>query len=351
MYENITYEVILQRMLDRVPNNIDKREGSIIYNALAPAAVELQNMYIEFDAILNEAFADTATREYLIKRCAERGIYPYEATNAILKGVFNIDVPIGSRFSLDDLNYEVIEKISNGVFKLKCETAGIVGNQHFGTLIPIDYIDGLTSAELVEILIPGEDEEDTEDLRTRYFDTFNTKPYGGNKQDYIQKTNAIVGVGATKVTPVWNGGGTVKLTILNSEFNKASSTLIETVQNEIDPVGYSGKGYGIAPIGHIVTVDTVNEVTINISTSLTFDEGYAWNNVQEEVTAAIEEYLLELRKDWANQSQLIVRISQIETRILAIEGIVDIANTKINNLAQNLTLGEYEIPVLGVISV
>ncbi len=27
------------------------------------------------------------------------GIYPYEATNAILKGVFNIDVPIGSRFS------------------------------------------------------------------------------------------------------------------------------------------------------------------------------------------------------------------------------------------------------------
>ncbi len=75
---------------------------------------------------------------------------------------------------------------------------------------------------------------------------------------------------------------------MNSEFNKASSTLIETVQNEIDPVGYSGKGYGIAPIGHIVTVDTVNEVTINISTSLTFDEGYAWNNVQEEVTAAIE---------------------------------------------------------------
>ncbi len=30
---------------------------------------------------------------------------------------------------------------------------------------------------------------------------------------------------------------------------------------------------------------------------------------------------------------------------------MDIANTKINNLAQNLTLGEYEIPVLGVISV
>lgn len=348
MYEHITYEVILQRMLDRVPDNIDKREGSIIYNALAPAAVELQNMYIEFDAILNEAFADTATREYLIKRCAERGIYPYEATKAILKGEFNIDVPIGSRFSLDMLNYIVIEKISDGIFKLECETPGIIGNQYFGTLIPIDYIDGLTSAELVELLIPGEDEEDTEDLRARYFASFDAKAYGGNRKDYLDKTNSIAGVGSTKVTPIWEGGGTVKLTILNSNFDKASPTLIDTVQQIIDPTK-DGRGLGVAPIGHIVTVDTVNEVTINISTSLTFDEGYDWDNVQEEVTATIEEYLLELRKDWANQSQLIVRISQIETRILTIDGIIDITGTKINGVAENLSLEEYEIPVLGTV--
>ena len=44
MYENVTYEDILQRMLDRVPDSMDKREGSIIYDALAPAAVELQLM-------------------------------------------------------------------------------------------------------------------------------------------------------------------------------------------------------------------------------------------------------------------------------------------------------------------
>lgn len=86
MYENITYEDILQRMLDRVPNNMDKREGSIIYDALAPAAIELQLMYIELDVIMNESFADTASREYLIKRASERGITPEPATNAILKG-------------------------------------------------------------------------------------------------------------------------------------------------------------------------------------------------------------------------------------------------------------------------
>ena len=105
-YEDITYEVILQRMLDRVPNNMDKREGSIIFDALAPAAVELQLMYIELDTILKETFADTAQRDYLVRRAAERGIEPYEETYATLKGIFtpsSLEIPIGSRFSCNEL--------------------------------------------------------------------------------------------------------------------------------------------------------------------------------------------------------------------------------------------------------
>ena len=350
MYEHMSYEMILERMIDRVlaqNPNIDTREGSIIYNALAPAAVELQNMYIEFDWILNQSFADTASREYLIKRAAEIGITPEEATKAILKGEFNIDVPIGSRFSLDNLNYRVIEKISNGVFKLECETPGSEGNQQFGTLIPIDYIEGLTTAELIELLIPGEDEEATEALRQRYFDSFETDPYGGNKQDYIQKTNAIAGVGSTKVTPVWAGGGTVKITILDAEFNKASSTLIDTVQTILDPVSNQGEGLGIAPIGHVVTVDTATEIVVNVASTIIFDTGYNWDIVKDEAIAAINDYLLEIRKDWMNQTISYVRISQIERRLLTIPGVVDITGTTINGLAENLELNEYEIPILG----
>jgi len=350
MYEDVTYEVILEHMLAAVPDILDKREGSIIYNALAPAAVELQNMYIEFDWILNQSFADTAQREYLIRRCAERGIIPEKATKAVLQGNFNIDVPIGSRFSLDELNYTAIEKISTGVFKMECETAGIIGNENLGTLIPIEYIDGLTSAELTAVLIPGEDEEDTEVLRQRYLNSFETNPYGGNKQDYIQKTNSIAGVGLTKVTPIWNGGGTVKLTILDSDFNKASSVLIDTVQEEIDPTNSPGQGLGVAPIGHVVTVDTATEVTVNIATTLTFDTGYNWDILQADVIAAMEAYMLEIRTDWANQNISYVRIAQIETRILGIKGIIDITGTTINSLGENLELGQYEIPVLGVVT-
>ena len=351
-YEDITYEVILQRMLDRVPNNMDKREGSIIFDALAPAAVELLLMYIELDTILKETFADTAQRDYLVRRAAERGIEPYEATYATLKGIFtpsSLEIPIGSRFSCNELNYVITSKIQDGEYQLQCETLGVDGNANFGDLIPIDYIQGLETAKLTELLIPGEDEEDVESLRERYFASFETKPYGGNKKDYIQKTNAIAGVGSTKVTPIWQGGGTVLLTILNSEYSKASNALIKAVQEEIDPT-QDGTGMGIAPIGHIVTVQTVEEVPINVKATFGFDEGYSFNSLKSTIQNVISEYLLDLRKNWANQTSTVVRISQIETKILQIEGIIDIQNTKINGSTSNLTLTEYQVPIFGGVS-
>lgn len=352
MYEDVTFEVILQRMLDRIPDTMDKREGSIIYDALAPAAVELQNMYIEFDVILTETFAETASRDYLIRRAAERGIIPYPASNASLKAEStpaSLDIAIGSRFSLNDLNYVITSKIQDGEYIVQCEEAGAAGNKYFGSLIPINYIEGLETIEITELLIPGEDEESDDSIRERYFDTFDTKPFGGNIADYIQKTNAISGVGSTKVTPVWNGGGTVLLTILNSEFSKASSTLVNTVQEAIDP-DPQGQGYGIAPIGHTVTVRTADEAKINISTKITFQEGYSWNGLKTAITEAMNAYLLEIRTAWANETASVVRISQIETRILNIQGVIDVSGTKINGTASNLALGAYEIPVLGVIT-
>ena len=394
MYD-VTYEEILERMLARVSDKFDKREGSVIFDTHSPTAIELQLLYVELNTLIAEAYGDSASREFLIRRCKERGITPYEATKAILKGEFtpkNIDVT-GQRFNISSLNFIVLEKIADGEYQVQCETPGIVGNQQLGTMIPIEYIEGLETAELTGVLIPGEDEEDTEDLRKRYFDSFNEKSFGGNVQDYLEKTNAIPGIGSTKVTRVWNGdirpadmiptakvktwyegiigtldqevalwlsnvymaaaekklttGGTVLLTILNSDYGVASDTLIQTVQNTIDPAENAGEGYGLAPIGHVVSVKSAKEVTVTLKTKITFDTGYSWSNLQNSIDTAVQDYLLELRKGWADTAYLVVRISQIETRLLSIKGIVDIENTKINGSTDNLTLGKYEVPVLG----
>ena len=349
MFEDYTYEFILEEMLDRIPDTQDKREGSVIYDALAPAAVELANAYTQLDFILSQSFADTADREYLIRRAAERGITPYPATSAVFKAVSSptiIEIPTGTRYSLGDYTYSVTAKNSDGEYQVTCEQTGSAPNGFFGDLIPIDYINGLESITLTELLIPGEDEEETEVFRERYYESLNAQAYGGNVKDYKDKTNSIEGVGGVKVYPVWNGGGTVKLVIINSDYGVASKTLVQTVQDTIDPT-QDGKGVGLAPIGHVVTVVSCGSQTVNVGLHLTFADGYTFDGIKSQITDVIDKYLLELSKTWADTTNLIVRISQIETRLLTITGITDISDTTLNDEMKNLTIDADNIPVRG----
>ena len=263
-------------------------------------------------------------------------------------------------------------------------------------MIPIEYVDGLQTCTITSILVPGEDEEDTEVFRQRYFNSLNAQAFGGNRIDYIEKVNAIPGVGGVKVYRAWNSdfspaemippegtsewisglsdvpeavkswldavfyaaqnnkltvGGTVKLVIINSTFTVPSPSLVEQVQTAVDPLQNAGEGVGIAPIGHVVMVEGVQEETVNLAFSLYYQRDWDWDDVSGYVTEAIESYFTELAESWADQTEpLVVRISQIESRLLGISGILDIANTKINDEASNFTLELDHIPVLGSIS-
>lgn len=399
MYEAQTYESILARMLQKalsINSNLDTREGSLVWYGDAPAAVELQNLYIALDTVLNETFADTATRPYLILRAAERGLSPQPASPAILQMVITpttLFLPLNTRFSIGELNYYVSADRGSGNYELTCETAGEAGNNYTGTVIPIEYVDGLETCKITSVLVPGEDEEDTELFRQRYLNSLNAQAFGGNQIDYIEKVNAIPGVGGVKVYRAWNGdlkpanmippkeaeawieglsgvpepvklwldtvyaaaknnmftvGGTVKLVVINSTFTVPSPTLVEQVQTAVDPLQNAGEGVGIAPIGHVVRVEGVQEETVDLGFSLYYQRGWSWEDVSGYVTEAINGYFLELAQSWADQDEaLVVRISQIESRLLGITGILDIANTTINEKAANHTLALDHIPVLG----
>lgn len=399
MYEAQTYESILARMLQKalsINSNLDTREGSLVWYGDAPAAVELQNLYIALDTVLNETFADTATRPYLILRAAERGLSPQPASPAILQMAITpttLFLPLNTRFSIGELNYYVSADRGSGNYELTCETAGEAGNNYTGTVIPIEYVDGLETCKITSVLVPGEDEEDTELFRQRYLNSLNAQAFGGNQIDYIEKVNAIPGVGGAKVYRAWNGdlkpanmippkeaeawieglsgvpepvklwldtvyaaaknnmftvGGTVKLVVINSTFTVPSPTLVEQVQTAVDPLQNAGEGIGIAPIGHVVRVEGVQEETVDLGFALYYQREWSWEDVSGYVTEAINGYFLELAQSWADQDEaLVVRISQIESRLLGITGILDIANTTINEKAANHTLALDHIPVLG----
>ena len=338
MFEEQTYEAILQRLLDNVSDEMNKREGSIIYDALAPAAAELAQVYIILDVVFNLTYADTSIGEYLERRCGERGVVRKSATHATVKGEFtptDIDVT-GQRFRNGDLYYLATDSTT-----LVCEQAGSAANDVIGQLIPVDYIEGLETATITNVLIPGEDEETDDELRERYYDTISSQAFGGNITDYKEKTKAIDGVGGVKVTPVWNGGGTVLLTIVDSDYKVPSNTLISTVQTNIN---------AIAPIGHVVTVKGVTGANIDVATTITYQNGCDWSTSGAYIENAIDEYFTSLAKTWEDNDNLVVRISGVEQKILACSGVVDVQNTTLNGSAANIQLGATEIPVRGDVS-
>lgn len=363
MYENQTYEKIRDRMLGSMPADIDKREGSIAFDAAAPAAIELMYLYMALDLFIQNTFGDTATRPFLIERAKERGLSPMEATPSVVRIVptpSDVEISEGVRFSCDDVNFRITGKATTGNgYLAECETAGTIGNKPNGPVVPIDYVAGLSKVEISELVTAGEDEEETETFRKRYLASFESMAFGGNIQDYREKVGAIAGVGGVKVYPVWNGGGTVKVVFSTSDNKPPADEKVTEVQTAIDPVVNAGKGIGIAPIGHRVTVTGAKAKEINISFIPSFKSG-SMQDFIEAIKGKLSEYFSELNTGWEstqtattesyNDSGLVVRISQIEARLLSINGVEDIANTKINGVAGNLTLEPDELAEVGSVS-
>ncbi len=363
MYENMTFNNILKRAMEKVSNDFDKRQGSIIYDALAPICAELAQAYIELDRVLKEGFADTASRYYLIKRAMERGLKPFGATYSVILANLEGDIKLkgGERFSTDEeVNFYYTGEKEDEYYKLKCEQLGTIGNISYGDLLPIDNIPNLKIAKIHKIHISGVEEEETESFRKRYFESFKSEAFGGNRADYIEKVRLLNdnedimangGIGGIKVYRVPNGGGTVKIVITNNTYNEPTKDLLDIVQEKIDPIEYSGEGVGIAPIGHFVTIEPVKPIKINIDADIELKQGYEIDDIRLYIEESIENYIQELCKTWEDDNNITIRISHIESCILKILGIQDIRNTTINGKAENLTLDEYSIPLRGDINV
>lgn len=355
-HDELTFEAILKRMLDRVPGDVDKREGSIIYTTLAPAAWEVYEAQIQRLYAIDLLIVDTSIGDTLTRLCAQYGVNRKLATKSLRKGVFTnkdqkpFNIAIGSRFGIDGLVFKVTNLLEEGIFALECETYGIIGNTSFGSILPIEYSEGLATATLTDVIVPGEDTESDDQLRNRYYERANDQSYGGNIADYKSKCRGIAGVGGCKVYPTWNGGGTVKLVIIDVNYNVPSNTLIESVQGTIDPVQSHGQGVGVAPIGHTVTVVPCTTKTYNVQATITLQNGYTWENVKVSIVEALEDYTLELKKVWADTQITIVRASKIENIMLDVVGVINVENIQINGAAGNLTLKDTEIPKLGEVT-
>lgn len=243
-----------------------------------------------------------------------------------------------------------------GFYELICNEEGSIGNIEGGKLTPTRTIRNLNLAEIYKLAILCEDEEDTEDFRERYFETIKSIAYGGNIDDYRKKVKAIEGVGLVKVIPVWNGGGTVKLIITDSEFKEPTSELISKVQEIIDPIPFHQKGVGVAPIGHYVTVVGAKSKKINITCEILKSRDSNLEEIKREIEKDVAEYFKSQRKKWASYEKADpniyiendIRLAKITSIVLNVADVIDYETIKFTDTDKKIFgLSEEELPVLG----
>lgn len=365
-----TYQNILTQMLDQVPATFDKRDTSPIPTALGPAAYALEGFYISLNQVQLAAYVQTATGQALDYLAVIAGLTRYPASAAVRLGIFDMAVPIGSRYSTingaDSINFQATaattgETEGDYYFQLAAETPGSIGNEYTGPILPITAIPGLNSAQITDILVPGDDEESDEDFRARIIEALNDRPFGGNIASYRTYIMAIDGVGAVQVYPTWNGGGTVKCSVLGADYLPASPTLVENVQNAVDPPPNQGLGLGTAPIGAQVTVVAPEDLTVNVSATLQLASGYAIGQVQTPIQQAIENYMLSVRQEWATpvnttsvEYQANVYVARITAAIVGVPGVVNATNVQLNGGTADLILTEtgatQQVPITGTVT-
>ena len=255
--EILTYEELLEEVLKDVRDDVDKREGSIIYDALAPITYYLAEQRELIGELRDEAFIDTAKGSFLDRLCLGYGIERKEETKSkrLIRGTKELE--IGTRLGINDIFYEVKEKLNNGSeydYIAECSEYGSVGNVYKGT---IESEDKTVSASLLDIIEVGLDEEDDETLRKRLFLRIQKPATSGNIYHYRNWALEVNGVKEAKIFPLENGAGTVGVMIYADE---KDGELVDRVRKHIDlkrPIGASVNVY--------MPVEKNIDISVNIS--------------------------------------------------------------------------------------
>ena len=367
LYDDRTFENLMAEMRADLSEDIDQQEGSFIDIALGKQAVRLEEAYAELDYVYENMFLDTQDREHLIESGAEAGLPIDEGSQAVVLATINCEVEEGTVFSALDseYNYEVGEfvgridhetvdedgepvTLSYYQYQLIAEDNGVEPGSYTGDIEPEEFIDDFEEGWIVSLVTAGRDEEDTEDYRERRLQWFQNKSCAGNRAYYKEVIHELDNVGGVKLYRRQPGSSYIEAYIQNDSYRAASSSIVSEVKEAVDPTTYTGEGYGLAPIGHQVTVHSVTEVTANLALTLDLED-VEYEDIESLIAEKCEEYIAGLREIWEDESSLIVRVSGLENKILEVEGVHDVSVT-INGSASNLQLGANEVPVLGTIT-
>lgn len=336
------------------PPRTDTSEGQMYFDHTKPSAIiadEVMQFYIPI--ALQMMFPQFATGEFLEWHGKPYGIKRRSATKS--SGLVQINsekeglvIPAGLiLYTLgDDLEgakeYKTTDAITieNGsaVANVEAAVGGVIGNTAARTIVASQ-----TGYEIDNVINPGMiaggvDEEGDESLRERIMNRVGLAPLSGARRDYIRWAKEVDGVGDVIVQPLWAGPQTTRVLITDSNNEVANVELIRRVKEYIDPIEFEGKGEGQAPIGAIVTIDTIELVPIKVSAHIYFQR-------EADPVLTLERAKENINKEW--RSKDVIRAAEVGAALIRTDGVLDYRDLTLNDLTENIELTESQRAVVG----
>lgn len=345
-----TDEVILQRMLDRIADDIDKREGSIAADLLSPASLEIADVYMQLDNVLQFGFADTTYGEFLDLRVAEVGLERKPSVRATGVAKFEAQlpietvIPVGTRMYTGDLDegtaifFETTstETMSGTMALVEVEAVveGEGGNISAGKVLTLETeINGIKAVSSYQDFKDGADTESDEQLLERYHQRLQNPTTSGNANHYRDWAREIDGVKDARIYPLHNGPGTVKVVLLSESLRSPSPKILTEATEYIETQ---------RPLGANVTVTGVEEIPININATLILEDGADLAVVKEAIRKNITAYLDDIAFE-----DLVIRYSRVSKAIMSVEDVVDYDGLLINGVAANVAIQDDQVAITG----
>lgn len=350
VFESQSYETILSRILRRMGTNLQTREGSYCYDMAAPIAFELARAYISMGEIIDALYVDENSGKYLDMHAALLGMTRLEGTRAqaeiSFSGTSGTLIPAGTAFftaaGLEfTLDADVVLINGAGTGTLTAAEVGDEYNVDTGEISQmLRSVAGLSGFYCQESQ-GGTDAESDEALFDRIALRRANPATSGNEAQYIQWALECDGVGACKVTPLWNGPGTVRVMIADYERGPVDDAVTEAVKAHIEEQ---------RPVCVDVTVLSVSAVEISVSAALTLSGSATEDEVKAAFVSELDTYLKGLAEAYFARREAgayALYYNKVAALLMSVDGVEDYSSLSLNGGTANIEIGTTAVPVLG----
>lgn len=342
---NKSFEEILASIRERIGGELYMEEGSYTDTLIRAVAMEIADSYFDQQALLPIAFVNETSGSYIDKRAAEYGILRKTGTRAKaavrFAGQDGKKLPTGTAVQtasglvfLTDKDATVTD--GSAVVPVTAEKAGAIYNVAENAITTLQSAAGVsvTGSSAAE---GGTDDETDEALLTRLYAYWQKPATSGNAHQYEEWALEVEGIGAAKIYPTWNGGGTVKVVIIDSNMEPPTEDKVKEVESHIETV---------RPICVDVTVEPATKTEISVVAKVQLEESTTAEEVQEAFQALLETYC----RDIAFQHQTVV-YNRIAYMLLSIDGVIDFTSLTLNGGTSNIVLADNAVPAVGTVTV